>query len=163
MKEVSPLRTVSILAVCTLITSFGGLLGPGDAAEPKIDLQALLAKRIPVLIEFGSNCCPSCANSKVALDFLAKAYAGRAVVMGVDAAVQKDLIKDFRVIMTPTQVFLTPEGKEFIRTSGPLKHQQAIEVFSKMGLAPPAVTSPAAGTTPRSGPSTSVSGKPPTW
>lgn len=125
--------------ICILLAGFcAGYFSPGQAAEPKIDLRALLANKVPLLLEFGSNCCPSCQYSKTIVDDLAKVYGGKAIVTGVDVAVNKDLARDFKIRLTPTQVLLTPDGKEFFRKEGTLEREQIIQVFNKMGVAPAA-------------------------
>ncbi len=123
--------------ICILFAGFcAGYFSPGLAAERQIDLRALLAKKVPILLVFGSNCCPSCQYSKPILDDLAKVYSGKAIVTGVDVAVDKDLARDFKIRLTPTQVFLTPDGKEFFRKEGNLQREETIQVFNKMGVAP---------------------------
>ena len=133
------MKKTCLFIICALFVGiYGGYVSPCQAAEPKIDLQALLAKRVPVLVEFGSNCCSPCNYSKQLLDDLAMSYGGRALVVGADVAVNKDLARQFKIRLTPTQVFLSADGKEFFRKEGNLQREQIIEVFSKMGLAPPA-------------------------
>lgn len=123
--------------ICILFAGFcAGYFSPSQAAEPKIDLRALLAKKVPIFLEFGSNCCSPCNYSKETLDNLGAAYQDRAVVTGVDVAVNKGLARDFRIRLTPTQVFLTPDGKEFFRKEGNLQRDEIIQVFNKMGVAP---------------------------
>jgi hypothetical protein len=39
----------------------------------------------------------------------------------------------------PTQVFLSPDGKEFFRNEGILERDGIIQVFSRMGLPAPAL------------------------
>jgi hypothetical protein len=51
--------------------------------------------------------------------------------------VNKDLVKDFKIRLMPTQVFLTPDGKEFFRNEGTLERDQIAQVFAKMGLPVP--------------------------
>ncbi len=132
------MKKACLLVICALFVGiYGGYVSPCQAAEPKIDLQALLAKKVPVLVEFGSNCCSPCNYSKQLLDDLAAAYGGRALVVGADVAVNKDLAREFKIRLTPTQVFLSADGKECLRKEGNLQREQIIEVFSKMGLAPP--------------------------
>jgi thioredoxin 1 len=131
----------SIMLLAAFITLCGAYVALCSAAEPRVNLQALLAKKVPILLEFGSNCCSPCNYSKQALDDLAAAYGGKAVVAGVDVAVNKDLARDFKIRLTPTQVFITPDGKEFFRKEGNLPPDQIIQVFSKMGIAPPALQS----------------------
>jgi len=108
------------------------------ATEPKINLQALLAKRIPILLEFGRGWCIPCKYMKPILDDMAQAYNGRAFVMAVDMDANKDLVRDFRIRMMPTQVFLAPDGKEFFRNEGTLEREHIAQVFNKMGVPGPA-------------------------
>src|SRR5271157_3441292 len=112
-----------------VIGILGGCAFQTQAAEPRIDLRALFAKKVPILLEFGSNCCPSCQYSKEALDDLAKVYGGKAIVTGVDVAVNKDLARNFKIRLTPTQIFLSRDGKEFFRKEGTLQRDQMIQVF----------------------------------
>ena len=58
--------------------------------------------------------------------------------MAVDMDANKDLVKTFKIRMMPTQVFLTPDGKEFFRNEGTLEREQIAQVFVKMGVPSPA-------------------------
>ena len=58
---------------------------------------------------------------KPILDDVGKAYSGKAIVTTVDMDVNKDLVRDFRIRMMPTQVFIAPDGKEFFRNEGTLE------------------------------------------
>ena len=85
------MKKACLVVICALFVGiYGGYVSPCQAAEPKIDPQAILAKKVPVLVEFGSNCCSPCNYSKQLLDDLAMSYGGRAVVVGADVAVNKD-------------------------------------------------------------------------
>lgn len=124
---------LSIVAVACLVFAFG----PACAAESKIDLKALLAKRVPILLEFGRGWCIPCKYMKPILADMSKAYAGKALVMAVDMDANKALVRDFKIRMMPTQVFLTPDGKEFFRNEGTLEREQIAQVFAKMGVPGP--------------------------
>ena len=39
--------------------------------------------------------------------------------------------------MMPTQVFIAPDGKEFFRNEGTFERDHIMQVFTKMGVAPP--------------------------
>ncbi len=132
----------SIMLLAILMTFCGAYGSQCGAAEPRVNLPALLAKKVPILLEFGANCCSSCNYSKQVLDNIAAAYGGKALAVGVDVAVNKDLARDFKIRLTPTQVFITPKGKEFFRKEGNLQQDQIIQVFSRMGIAPPALSGP---------------------
>jgi thioredoxin-like negative regulator of GroEL len=119
------------------------------SAEGRINLQAIMSKRVPVLLEFGRGWCKPCKYMKPILEDMAKMYAGKAIVTTVDMDANKDLVRSFRIRMMPTQVFLLPDGKEFFRNEGTLERQQIAHVFAKMGCAPPIQTRPQAQAVPQ--------------
>ena len=122
-----------------------------DAAEPKINLQTLFAKRVPILLEFGRGWCIPCKYMKPILEEMSQACAGKAIVLTVDMDANKDLVRDFRIRLMPTQVFLSPDGKEFFRNEGTLEREQIGQVFAKMGVAVamPKAQAPSPGAAPR--------------
>jgi thioredoxin 1 len=111
-------------------------LASSDAAGPKIDLNALAAKKIPVLLEFGRGWCIPCKYMKPILNDMAKAFKGSAIVTTVDMDANRNLVRAFRIRMMPTQVFLSPDGKEFFRHEGTLEREQIVQIFAKMGVRP---------------------------
>jgi len=118
--------------------------GPSSASEPKINLDTVLSKRMPVLLEFGRGWCIPCKYMKPILEDMAKLFNGKAMVLTVDMDANKDLVRKFGIRMMPTQVFLMPDGKEFFRNEGTLEREQIVQVFTKMGTQAP----PRAGTPP---------------
>jgi len=131
------MKRMLVILMCGLVIGALGSLCNGYAADPKINLQALMAHRMPVLLEFGRGWCIPCKYMKPVLDDMSKGYAGKAIVMTVDMDANKDLVRDFRIRMMPTQVFLMPDGKEFFRNEGTLEREQIAQVFTKMGLGQP--------------------------
>lgn len=117
------------------------LSGSSEAAK-RIDLRALQAKRMPVLLEFGRGWCKPCKYMKPILTDMAKAYQGRAIITTVDMDANADLVRAFRIRLMPTQVFLTPDGKEFFRNEGVFEREQIVQVFAKMGLPAPRYGAP---------------------
>jgi thioredoxin 1 len=132
-------RRTFFMVVCTLVLCVSGLLPQLAAAEGKINLQALMAKRVPILLEFGRGWCKPCKYMKPILEDVSKAYTGKAIVTTVDMDANKDLVQQFKIRMMPTQVFLLPDGKEFFRNEGTLERDQIAQVFAKMGLGQPGV------------------------
>ena len=133
MKSLIKKMVLFVVAVACLVLA----TGPECAAEPKINLQTLLSKQVPIMLEFGRGWCIPCKYMKPILEDMSKAYTGKALVMTVDMDANKDLVRDFKIRMMPTQVFLTPDGKEFFRNEGTLEREQIAGVFSKMGVQPP--------------------------
>jgi thioredoxin 1 len=130
-------RKIKLLVALGFILGILGLACTSYSAEPKINLQELLAKRVPILLEFGRGWCIPCKHMKPILEDMARAYAGRALVMTVDMDANADLVRQFKIRMMPTQVFMTPDGKEFSRNEGILERDQIMQVFSKMGVPVP--------------------------
>ncbi len=120
-----------------LVMVLAGSFSPTFAADAKINVPALLAKQVPILLEFGRGWCIPCKYMKPILQDMSKAYAGKAIVMTVDMDANKDLVRDFKIRMMPTQVFITPDGKEFFRNEGTLEREQIAGVFNKMGVQSP--------------------------
>jgi len=135
-------RPYVIVVLGLLMASLTIIATSASATEPKIDLKALTAKRVPILLEFGRGWCVPCKYMKPILDDMGAAYQGKAIVMTVDMDANKDLVRSFGIRMMPTQVFLSPDGKEFFRHEGTLERNQIGYVFSKMGL--PELTAPGA-------------------
>jgi thioredoxin 1 len=131
------MKRASLVVTCGLILAFFGGVCSSDAAEPRIDLASLAAKRMPVLLEFGRGWCIPCKYMKPILEDMSRAYSGRAMVTTVDMDANKKLVKDFGIRMMPTQVFLTADGKEFFRNEGTLEREQIMTVFAKMGVVAP--------------------------
>ena len=128
-------------------------LSATSEAAKRIDLRALQAKGMPVLLEFGRGWCKPCKYMKPILKDMAKVYHGKAVITAVDMDVNADLVRAFRIRLMPTQVFLTPDGKEFFRNEGIFEREQIMQVFAKMGLpAPQYGPSPSRGASPPQAP-----------
>lgn len=128
------MKRLSLYIAIGLVMAF--LVSPNysTGSEPKINLQVLLGKKVPILLEFGRGWCIPCKYMKPILDDMSSAYAGKALVMTVDMDANKDLVRDFRIRMMPTQVFLTPDGKEFFRNEGTLEREGIMQVFLNMGV-----------------------------
>jgi thioredoxin 1 len=139
-------RFFSLVGFSVIVGLFCVLLvtSPAWASEPKVNLEVVLSKRVPVLLEFGRGWCKPCKYMKPILDDTAKLFNGKAVVLTVDMDVNKDLVRKFGIRVMPTQIFLQPDGKEFFRNEGTLEREQIAQVFAKMG----AQASPRAGAGP---------------
>jgi len=128
-------RIGSTFLVCILAAALAGQVSTAYSAK-RINLQALMSKRVPILLEFGRGWCKPCKYMKPILEDMADTYKGRAIVTTVDMDANRDLVRAFRVRMMPTQLFLTPDGKEFMRNEGTLEREQISGIFTKMGIPP---------------------------
>jgi thioredoxin len=129
-------RRMLLFTICALILCVSWFVPQIAAAEGKVNLQALKAKRVPILLDFGRGWCIPCKHMMPILDDMSKAYAGRAIVTFVNLDANQGLARHFKIRLMPTQIFLTPDGKEFFRHEGVFERDQIAQVFAKMGLAP---------------------------
>ena len=102
--------------------------------EQRIDLQSMMAKQVPILLEFGKGWCRPCKYMKPILEDMAKEYGEKAMVAAVDMDANNDLVSRFGVRLMPTQVFLQPDGREFFRNEGVLEREHIRTIFAKMGV-----------------------------
>ena len=130
--SISPFLSVLMALTAMLVLPLHSSNSLAD--EQKIEIRSLLANRVPVMLQFGKSWCPLCQSTKPMLDSAARVYKGQALVVPVDVEMNMQLVRDFRIRLIPTQVFLTPDGNEFMRHEGILHAQQIADIFSKMGL-----------------------------
>jgi len=105
-----------------------------SATESRVEMASVFAARVPVMLQFGKSWCPRCKSTKPILDSVARSYAGKALVVPVDVEANKDLVRNFRIRLVPTQIFLQPDRTEFFRHEGILQEQQISEVLGRMGV-----------------------------
>jgi thioredoxin 1 len=129
---------ISVVVALTVIFTLGSCLSIG-AAEPKIDIKELAKKNVPILLEFGRGWCKPCKYMKPILDDMTKVYGSKAIITTVDMDVNAGLVREFKIRLMPTQVFITPDGKEFYRNEGTMEREQIVQIFEKMGLPKPAM------------------------
>ena len=128
------LTVVGIFAVLVYVIFFMDRSTNALLEEQRIDLQSMMAKRVPILLEFGKGWCRPCKYMKPILEDMAKDYGEKAIVATVDMDANSDLVRSFGVRVMPTQVFLWPDGKEFFRNEGVLEREDIRTIFSKMGV-----------------------------
>jgi thioredoxin 1 len=125
---------VGIFAVLVYVIFFMDRSTSASLEEQRIDLQSMMARRVPILLEFGKGWCRPCKYMKPILDDMAKYYGEKAIVATVDMDANSDLVRSFRVRLMPTQIFLWPDGKEFFRNEGVLEREDIRLIFAKMGI-----------------------------
>jgi len=81
-------------------------------------VQAALLSRQPALIEFGAETCSQCKRMKVVLDGISRRYQGRAQVVQVNVNRDRDVTRQFKIMVIPTLVFFDAKGREVGRSYG---------------------------------------------
>ncbi len=128
------LAVVGIFAVLVYVIFFMDRSTNASLEEERINLDAMIAKRVPILLEFGKGWCRPCKHMKPILEDMAKEYGERAIVATVDMDANYHLVRGFGVRVMPTQVFLQPDGREFFRNEGVLEREDIRAIFSKVGI-----------------------------
>jgi len=78
------------------------------------DFDALKARGLPMLLDFGSESCQPCREMKPALIEINKQYQGRAVVKYVDVWEDTEAGADFPLSAVPTQFFFYADGTPYV-------------------------------------------------
>lgn len=93
-------------------------LAPPTLADTASAVRAALASGQPALIEFGAETCGQCKRMKVVLDAMARRYQGRAHVVQVNVNRDREVTRQFRIMVIPTLVFFDAKGREAGRSYG---------------------------------------------
>lgn len=85
-------------------------------ADTASAVRAALASGEPALIEFGAETCSQCKRMKVVLDGVSRRYQGRAHVVQVNVNRDRDVTRQFKIMVIPTLVFFDAGGREVGRS-----------------------------------------------
>ena len=97
----------------------------GKTAEP----QAL-----PRMVDLGKTWCIPCKQMVAVLQEAELRYKGKAVIEFIDLDKKPEAAREYKIMMIPTQIFFTADGKEFERHVGYLPFEEVEKIFSKMGV-----------------------------
>ena len=79
-----------------------------------IDLDALTAHGLPIIIDFGADWCGPCREFEPVLRSMHEQMQGLAIIKYVDVDESGEAAADFPVQVIPTQVFIMPDGKPYL-------------------------------------------------
>lgn len=78
-----------------------------------VDLEALTAYDLPIIIDFGANSCIPCKEMAPVLKTMNAEMQGKAIIKFVDVWKNPDAAKDFPVQVIPTQVLIAADGTPY--------------------------------------------------
>ncbi len=90
--------------------------GAGDESQETTTSQN--AKPLPRMVDLGKTWCIPCKKMVPVLEEAKKIYKDRATIEFIDLDAHPEAAQTYKVMMMPTQVFYTSEGKEFERHMG---------------------------------------------
>jgi thioredoxin 1 len=91
-------------------------------------------KNLPLLLDFGRGVCIPCKMMKPVLEEVARDYDGKLLVKILEIDQYRDLMKQFRIHLIPTQIFIDSQGKVFHRHEGFMDKASVVAVLDQMGV-----------------------------
>ena len=91
-------------------------------------------KNLPLLLDFGRGVCIPCKMMKPVLEEVARDYDGKLLVKILEIDQYRDLMKQFRIHLIPTQIFIDSKGKVFHRHEGFMDKASVVAVLDQMGV-----------------------------
>jgi thioredoxin 1 len=108
--------------------------GPPVAKEPAAPAAPAAALPLPRMVDLGKTWCIPCKKMVAVLEEAELRYKGTAAIEFIDLDDQPEAAAQYKVMMIPTQIFYTADGKEFERHRGYLSFEEVEKIFAKMGV-----------------------------
>lgn len=108
---------------------------PPPATNTKEEFKKAVGSGKPALVEFGSNDCMPCRLLRPVLKKIGKEYADRAHVLTIDIYAEKELAREYKVLVLPTLVFFDSKGKEVYRHLGAMDKEAIVAKLKEIGMA----------------------------
>lgn len=125
--------------------------------KDSINLDELKAKKLPIMLNFGSPTCPPCKRMEPDVIALYKELEGKVIIRYIDVSKYPNIANEFPIRVTPTEIFYDSEGKPykpsnpealqmqlfasketnehvFTLHEGTLTKEQMLQIFKEMGL-----------------------------
>lgn len=138
---------VSALVVSAVVG--GALLLKSNRTSPAAGIQPTLAvaespapqKALPRFVDLGTTTCAPCRVMLGVMKDLEQRYPGAMIVDFVNVNDQPAEAERYAVQVIPTQIFLSPDGKELFRHVGVFRTDEIIAKWAELGfpMTPPAV------------------------
>jgi thioredoxin 1 len=86
------------------------------------------------MVDLGKTWCVPCKKMVAVLEEAELRYKGKAAIEFIDLEKDPDAAARYKVMMIPTQIFFTADGKEFERHVGFLPFEDVEKIFARMGV-----------------------------
>lgn len=96
--------------------------------------QSAALQKKPALYEFGAKTCIPCIQMQKVMAELKTSHGDKVEFRMVYADEEKDLFRQYRIMLIPTQVFFNAEGKEVERHIGPLTKEEVLQKLRDLKL-----------------------------
>lgn len=88
----------------------------------------------PALYEFGAKTCIPCIQMQKVMAELTSSHGDKVEFRMVYADEERELFRQYRIMLIPTQVFLNSEGQEVERHIGPLTKEEVLQKLKDLRL-----------------------------
>ncbi len=96
--------------------------------------QSAAPQKKPALYEFGAKTCIPCIQMQKVMTELKASHGDKLEFRMIYADEEKDLFRQYRIMLIPTQVFLNAEGQEVDRHIGPLTKEEVLKKLKELKL-----------------------------
>ncbi len=123
IKIIVPIFIVIVIAGIWVFKNISS--GPADLVSPNnddnfaleaefIDLDALTAYGLPIIIDFGSDSCIPCQQMAPVLETMNEEMQGKAIIKFVDVWEYAEAADGFPIQVIPTQIFINSDGTPYV-------------------------------------------------
>jgi thioredoxin 1 len=125
------LRWLSTLLLVVVTGSLGWSTGParGQSQPP--------ANSRPAIYDFGSGRCLSCREMEKILDAVKGQYGAQVEVRLIYVDQDRDLARQYKVMLIPTQVFVDASGQEVFRHLGLFPKDELVKKLQELKFIKP--------------------------
>jgi thioredoxin 1 len=96
--------------------------------------QGAAPQKRPALYEFGAKTCIPCIQMKKVMAELTTSHGSQVEFRMVYTDEEKDLFRQYTIMLIPTQVFLDASGKEVDRHVGALTKEEVLKKLKELNL-----------------------------
>jgi thioredoxin 1 len=104
------------------------------AAHQLAGRDATTQRRLPRLVDLGSDKCIPCKMMAPILEELKTEYDGRMAVEVIDVRKNRAAGAEYGITVIPTQIFLGPSGEELFRHEGYISKSDILAKWKELGV-----------------------------
>ncbi|MEW6757741.1 MAG: thioredoxin family protein [Acidobacteriota bacterium] len=131
------IRRTWVLFVLVLIGFSAVVPAQGPASPPPAAPEKTanpVPPPLPRMVDLGKKWCIPCKKMVAVLQEAELRYRGKAVIEFIDLDEKPEAAARYQVMMIPTQIFYSADGKEVERHMGYLSFEEVEKIFEKMGV-----------------------------
>ena len=105
-----------------------------EETKLKNPINDALENNLPTMVDFGSGTCIPCIKMKPIIEEMQKEYKDRANILLIDVKEEPILVRKYKIMLIPTQIFFDTSGVEITRHVGFFPKDSILLDLNKAGL-----------------------------